>query len=192
MIPHAKMRELAKRYEGRTDLVQLWAVGENYKLHEITVFQELVAAAFYVHTSPDCLYPANRESGVASLCEAARDFTPAPTSDELAGFLLEATPIFDLHTAFCAFDDLACHAPAAMNRCLPIATALTRFRLYLEADAHARKTLKWLDTLPWSRLFDQAMQMDDAAVALLGERAFFGDDCEIIAIPWEDVSHAAA
>lgn len=192
MIPHAKMRELAKRYEGRTDLVRLWDVGENYKLHEITIFQELVAAAFCVHTSPDCLYPANRESNVASLHEAARDFNPVPTSDELVGFLLEATPIFDLHTAFCAFDDLACHAPAAMNRSLSIAAALTRFRLYLEADAHARKTLKWLDALPWSRLFDQAMQMDGATVALLGERAFFGDDCEIIAIPWEDLPHEAA
>ena len=181
----------------------LFADGENVRflwvgcrpdgtLPELALFERLIRGAFDFFQRKRSA-PLGESS--SELHAAAEQFPEPPPPAAVAGLVVEELTILDLLAAFISFDDLRAFPKSPMAEVLyrPLVEALRIFRSRLDIDARTKELRDWLDSGLWSRLLEQAGQMDHAATELMAGRAFFGPEGEIMALPdhW-NTSDAAA
>lgn len=194
MLPEATMISVREACTDNPEATCLWTPGENYKRHELSIFEELISAAFgYLNNPANAVCPSSDH--MRPLHDVARQFRKRPSVPALTGLLFEMLPVFDLCGAFFSYEDLMVspRPPGAEDRWRPIKTALLQFKTYLNKNPMAQETAQWLDRI-WPQLMAQAGRKDHATREMLAGRAFFGGEelDEIFAIPEGVKVHAAA
>lgn len=194
MLPETVMIPICETRADNSEATCLWTPGENYKQHELSVFEDLINAAFAYLNNPASAVCSSSDH-MRPLHDVARLFPKRPSVPALGGLLLEMLPVFDLYGAFFSYEDLMLsqRPPGAEERWRPIKTSLLQFKAYLNKNPMAQETAQWLDRI-WPQLMAQADRKDHATRELLAGRAFFGgeDLGEIFAIPEGVKTHAAA
>lgn len=185
MLLETAMISVREACADNLEAICLWTPGENYKLHELSIFEDLISAAFeYLNNPANAVCPSSDH--MRSLHDVARQFRKRPSVPALTGLLLEMLPVFDLYGAFFSHEDLLLspRPPGAEERWRPIKTGLLQFKSYLSKNPMAQETAQWLDRI-WPQLMAQADRKDHATRELLAGRAFFGGEelSEIFAIP---------
>lgn len=194
MLPETAMISVREACADNPEATCLWTPGANYKRHELSIFEDLISAAFgYLNNPANAVCPSSDH--MRPLHDVAKQFRKRPSVPALTSLLLEMLPVFDLHGAFFSYEDLMLspRPPGAEERWRPIKTALLQFRCYLNKNLRAQKTAQWLDRI-WLQLMAQADRKDHATREMLEGRAFFGGEelDEIFAIPEGVKVHAAA
>lgn len=194
MLPEATMISVREACADNPEATCLWASGENYKRYELSIFEDLISAAFgYLNNPANAVCPSSDH--MRPLHDVAKQFRKRPSVPALTGLLFEMLPVFDLYGAFFSYEDLMLspRPPGAEERWRPIKTALLQFKAYLNKNPMAQETAQWLDRI-WPQLMAQADRKDHATREMLAGRAFFGGEelSEIFAIPEGVKIHAAA
>lgn len=158
----------------------------------LTLFEGLIQGAFDFFQRQ---WSGPLGESASELHGAAGQFPEPPSPEAVAGLVVEELTILDLLAALISFDDLGVFPTSPMAKILyrPLVEALRIFRSRLDIDGRTKELRDWLDGGLWSRLLEQAGQMDHAAAELMAGRAFFGPEGEIMALPdhW-NTSDAAA
>ncbi|MCG4260279.1 hypothetical protein K6W36_06740 [Acetobacter senegalensis] len=194
MLPETVMISVREACADNPEAICLWTPGENYKLRELSIFEDLINAAFgYLSNPANAVCPSSDH--MRPLHDVAKQFRKRPSVPALTGLLLEMLPVFDLHGAFFSNENLMLspRPPGAEERWRPIKTALLQFKAYLTKNLRAQETAQWLDSI-WPQLMAQADRKDHATREMLAGRAFFGGEelDEIFAIPEGVKIHEAA
>lgn len=151
-------------------------------LPELALFERLIRGAFDFFQRKRSA-PLGESS--SELHAAAEQFPEPPPPAAVAGLVVEELTILDLLAAFISFDDLRAFPKSPMVEVLyrPLVEALRTFWARLGSDDRTKELQNWLCNDLWLRLLEQAGQADHAAAELIGGRAFFGPEGEIMALP---------